>query len=405
VIIHGECLGVLRKMPDASIDAIVTDPPYELGFMGKAWDRTGIANSVELWSEALRVLKPGGHLLSFSHSRTVHRMTCAIEDAGFEIRDGLQWWYGTGFPKSLDVSKALGDNADAVKRWAGFGTALKPAHEPIVLARKPVVGTIAANVLAHGTGALNIDGCRIATADDLGGGAYAKASDKNAADASSYATGVTGKAFVQPAGRWPSNVILSHADDCGTDACAGGCPVAELDRQSGISKDGTHVGRNGGGGKPGGNGRTMGAYAGGANADIGYGGSGGASRFFYVTKPSRRERDVGCAHLPATTGGKATDRAEGSAGLASPRTGAGRKGGSKNHHPTVKPIELMRYLCRLVTPPGGHVLDPFCGSGTTGIAAAIEGFAFTGIEQSAEYIEIAQSRIAGALYEFVRQTP
>jgi DNA modification methylase len=405
VLLHGDCIERLKQIPDASIDSIVTDPPYELGFMGKKWDATGIAYSVALWTEALRVLKPGGHLLAFGGTRTYHRMTCAIEDAGFEVRDCLQWIYGTGFPKSLDVSKAIDAVAgavrevigvrdsyrpianatrdpagfqdrsngavtapatDAARAWAGWGTALKPACEPIVLARKPLVGTVAANVLAHGTGALNIDGCRIATADDLNGGAYAKAKAK--------VGGVYGKLdytcgeFKQPAGRWPANVLLDEA------------AARLLDEQSGDRQSGVRTG--------------MGYH--GANGDGGpaiVGSTGGASRFFYVAKASRKERDLGCEHLPSKSAGEATDREDGSDGLNSPRAGAGRTGGARNGHPTVKPVQLMRYLVRMVTPRGGVVLDPFTGSGTTGIAAIQEGFHFVGVEREDEYIAIARARI------------
>jgi len=275
----GDCLDALKTLPDASVDAVVTDPPYELGFMGKKWDAAGIAYSVPLWTEALRVLKPGGHLLAFGGTRTYHRMACAIEDAGFEVRDSLHWVYGSGFPKSLDVSKAIdaqvltggshsrnlktaianrpgqpretstlpnngikavarfggvtNDNpaTDAAKEWHGWGTALKPAHEPVVVARKSLVGTVAANVLEHGTGAMNIDGCRVATADNLNGGAYSagKKTDGEWGTMHNY----TGAEFRQPKGRWPPNILLSHTPECG-EACAEDCAVAEMDRQSGV---------------------------------------------------------------------------------------------------------------------------------------------------------------------------
>jgi DNA modification methylase len=430
----GSCLERLKDLPDESIDSVVTDPPYELSFMGKGWDGSGIAYSVELWAECLRVLKPGGHLLAFGGTRTYHRMAVAIEDAGFEIRDSIQWVYGSGFPKSLDVSKAIdkqrhdradiykvtawvreardaagitnkdidtafgfasmgkhwttsksqptvptldqvlqllqvlgvaaedvpadirrllwdlngkkgqpGENwakrevvgsktsriankdegprhtigasktievlitaaaTDAAKTWQGWGTALKPAHEPIVLARKPLTGTVAATVLAHGTGALNIDGCRIGS----------------------------------KAGRWPANVVFDEA--------AG----AELDAQAGTE----------------------------------------AARFFYCPKPGKKERNAGLDGLPTVTGvvpGPAKH------GYEQPVFS------SKNFHPTVKPLALIRYLQRLVTPPGGTTLDPFMGSGTSAAAAILEGFEWRGCEMTAEYLPIITARVKWATKE------
>lgn len=362
-VLAGDCVATLATFPDASIDAVVTDPPYELGFMGKAWDRSGVAFDPATWAAVLRVLKPGGHMLAFSGTRTYHRMVCAIEDAGFEIRDQLAWMYGTGFPKSLDVGRAIdielcslpgrhydktlpkGDKAQpddhlcpahpAGDASRGHGTALKPATEPIVLARKPLIGTVAANVLAHGTGAINVDGCRIGTevrhnasAGNVPGGVSLNMSAVGMPDAD-------GRDCV---GRWPANVLLDeHA-------------AAMLDAREPE-----------------------------------------ASRFFYCAKASRSEREAGLGQL--------TDRADGSDGLNSPRAGAGRTSGRRNHHPTVKPIALMRYLVRLITPPGGIVLDPFTGSGTTGIAAACEGFGFVGCELSPEYCEIATARIVHHLRE------
>ena len=358
LLCHGDCLDVMRSMPDCGIDAIVTDPPYGLNFMGKKWDCN--VPSVQIWQECLRVLKPGGHLLAFAGTRTQHRMATAIEDAGFEIRDMIAWVYGSGFPKSMDVSKALdaqlrfgksnstalnksekerpvvgtvrrvvssgrtSDQRDtfhgvranrerwhnysqadipvtapateAAKQWQGWGTALKPALEPITLARKPLVGTVVSNVLKHGTGALNIDGCRVGddvitinTWDDgskpFGGGAGHP---------------YTGRSVI---GRWPANLVHDGSEEV----------------LSGFPNE--------------------------------------TSRFFYCSKANKKER------------------------------------GTQNTHPTVKPVDLMRYLCRFITPPSGLVLDPFMGSGTTGVAALLEGFHFVGIEQSLEYIQIAQQRI------------
>ena len=415
---HGDCLEVLRSLPDCSVDSVVTDPPYGLSFMGKRWDYD--VPSVDVWTECLRVLKPGGHLLAFAGTRTQHRMAVRIEDAGFEIRDMIAWVYGSGFLKSLDVSKAIdkmdaaeeqqarryrftewvrstgitfkqideatgtnmgghyttaasqpaimtrehleacrhllgevpawvekeadirsvesknfakrevvgqhktdmgglggerlgqaGGNitapsTDAAKQWQGWGTALKPALEPITVARKPLVGTMAENVLQHGTGAINVDGGRV------------------------------------EGGRWPANFIHDGSEEA-TD----------------LLKD--------------------------------------SARFFYCAKASKADRVAGCEKLQERSAGECVDRVEGSAGMESPRAGAGRTSGSRNHHPTVKPTDLMRYLCRLVTPPSGIVLDPFMGSGSTGKAAMMEGFAFVGIEREAEYIDIAKARIQSAV--------
>ena len=367
-ILQGDCLDALRGMGTASVDAVVTDPPYELAFMGKAWDAEGTAHSVVLWREVLRVLKPGGHLLAFGGSRTYHRMACAIEDAGFEVRDSLMWLYGTGFPKSLNVGKALdaangvarqvvgsrvaddirGGNMHATNRgrrheiaitkgsspWEGWGTALKPGHEPIVMARKPLIGTVAANVAAYGTGGLNIDGCRIGTDDKLVR-PFIQRDDNEV-----FGKGLGAGTQTEPGGRWPANVLLDEE------------AAAELDAQSGVTK--SSVGQKN-------KHRSASVATGTPNQDdrvVGHADSGGASRFFYVAKPSKRERGAG------------------------------------NNHPTVKPVALMRWLCRLVTPPGGLVLDPFMGSGTTGIAALREGFRFAGIEREPEYVAIAKGRLA-----------
>ncbi|QAY06626.1 DNA methylase [Mycobacterium phage Cookies] len=425
VLIHlGDCRDILAELEDASVDSIVTDPPYELGFMGKKWDGSGIAFDVEMWEQCLRVLKPGGHLLAFGGSRTWHRLTVAIEDAGFEIRDSIAWLYGSGFPKSLDVSKAIdkaggnplafrqfasayadaidasplthsdidralgikssscywarqdhrgglpprhhwesvcalidipaelvelydeaertdravtgyGDNqvfsvtrhvlnpgtpvTEAAKQWQGWGTALKPAFEPIVVARKPLVGTVAANVLEHGTGALNIDACRIGTAQ----------------------------------GRWPTNVVLDEAQ------------AAELDAQTGYQRDGTHVGRNRDGSA-----HTNEIYGARKNdtRDVGYGGGGGGSRFFpvfkYQAKAPTKER-------PSYV----------------------NEDGNKVAHNTVKPLALIRWLVKLVTPPGGVVLDPFAGSGTTVEACLLEGFDCIAIENEPDYIPLIEQRL------------
>jgi DNA modification methylase len=361
---HGDCLDVLGSWPPAIIDACVTDPPYELAFMGRAWDQTGVAFDPDTWRAVFRVLKPGAHLLAFGGARTAHRMTCAIEDAGFEIRDTLCWLYGSGFPKSLDVSKAIDKAAgaerikypgpyasrkpngssgvssvgmgdlngdvsdpatDAARQWQGWGTALKPAHEPIILARKPFRGTVAANVLAHGTGAINVDACRVATNDALGGGGEkAETSgkftnegwrrpwmdDPEASEA--FAAKVRANvARAETLGRFPANVVHD------------GSPEVEA------------------------------AFA--AFGD-GFGDSGSSSRFFYSAKATARDR-------------------------------------ADSKHPTVKPIALMAWLVRMVTPPGGVVLDPFAGSGTTGEAAMLEGFDALLIERDATHATDIRHRI------------
>ena len=458
----GDCLDVLRTLPDASVDAVVTDPPYGLAFMGKRWDCD--VPTTEVWAECLRVLKPGGHLLAFAGTRTQHRMAVRIEDAGFEIRDMIAWVYGSGFPKSLDVSKAI-DRMDAseeqerrrlrftawvrstgatsrqideatdtnmgghyttaasqpaimtrehleqcrhllgdvpewvereadirsvesrnmaerevvgqhvstapgcnmrvgmtgcdydgvgsitapatpeAQRWAGWGTALKPALEPITMARKPLDGTVAANVLAHGTGGLNVDGCRVGTepspfVERRKGGPLQRESGTWANDRRSPETYAMERPGEQ-LGRWPANLITDGSDE-----------VVGLFPQQ---QSGANPTRRGGLGYHGAAGQADCFSPRGTD-------TGSAARFFYTAKASRDDRSDG------------------------------------NTHPTVKPTDLMRYLCRLVTPPGGVVLDPFMGSGSTGKAAMLEGFGFIGIEREAAYHAIAGRRIhqAGA---------
>lgn len=363
----GDCLQVLAGMPANSVDAIVTDPPYGLEFMGKEWDapwksdrrqvfdgtlsdvrenpfgrskvRYGSGASygagaehmqafqewaTEIFAECLRVLRPGGHLLAFGGSRTYHRLGCAVEDAGFEIRDQIMWVYGSGFPKS--------HNGD----WGG--TALKPAHEPIVLARKPLIGTVEANWRAHGTGALNIDGCRVEGPGGMRwetprGGIWTTNPEASA------------KLVPNDAGRWPANLIHD-----GSDEVLAAFPQAP-GQQGRARTDGASQGNS-----------VYGALNHVTNSPEPRGDTGSAARFFYCAKASKADRGEG------------------------------------NVHPTVKPTELMRYLCRLITPPGGTVLDPFMGSGTTGKAAALEGFQFIGIELNPEYVALARHRINAALY-------
>jgi DNA modification methylase len=467
-VVHvGNNLDILPTLPDNSVDSIVTDPPYELGFMGKKWDNSGIAYNVELWKECLRVLKPGGHLLSFGGTRTWHRVAVAIEDAGFEVRDSIAWMYGSGFPKSLDVSKAIdkgtgenrqrqlrftewmrqsglaqkdcakileliaknsesaaamaqhyytdktqpaiptadifdilkphlpqvpeeierlvaertgiewtayknrevvgsktagmgtgktfgmlqseGNNAGAkkevditapstpeAKQWEGWGTALKPAFEPIVVARKPLIGTVAENVLTYGTGALNIDGSRIGFRSD-NDRKNAEWGSKGSADGWGMKAGAEVKE-TNDAGRWPANVILDEYS------------AELLDEQS------------------------------------------DASRFFYVAKASKRDRNEGLDDLEPQ---RHSDREkDDGVGGDNPRNRTNQA--RQNFHPTVKPTELMKYLIKLVTPPNGTVLDPFTGSGSTGKAALLEGCSFIGIEMTEDYIPIIEGRLRHA---------
>lgn len=384
---EGDCLEVLRKMAEASVDAIVTDPPYGLRFMGKRWDYD--VPSVEIWAECLRVLKPGGHLLAFAGTRTQHRMAVRIEDAGFEIRDMIAWVYGSGFPKSLNVSKAIDKAAGAerevvgtklgrpgyslsdhgrtrtvygdmhdpaaecaitahatteAQRWDGWGTALKPSLEPITVARKPLEGTVAENVLRWGTGGLNVDGCRVEMGSEYDPKKMQRQKKSEGSIVGAFgAASLIGKEIptYKPGGRWPANLIHD-----GSDEAVRLFPASK-------STGGRTVKRSGGGNV----GSRKKSEASWTADDPGYGDEGSAARFFYCAKASRRER------------------------------------GKENTHPTVKPIALMRYLCRLVTPPGGLVLDPFAGTGTTGLAAREEGFRFVGIERDAETCGTARRRL------------
>lgn len=395
-LFQGDCIEVMRSLPDASVDSIVTDPPYGINFMGKHWDYD--VPSVDVWREALRILKPGGHLLSFSGSRTYHRMVVNIEDAGFEIRDQIMWVYGSGFPKSLDVSKAIdkaagaergtaylahGNNqvfgegkgkaagvdrtpgvnlsdppvTDAARQWQGWGTALKPSHEPICVARKPLIGTVAANVLSHGTGAINIDACRV----ELSGGADTAEFENNHRVTERLPGEYDGQPLglhdggwkqrvgdaVIPPGRWPANLIHDGSDEV----------VSAFPNAKGQQGDLKGHGKS----RKSPNG-CFGEMA--AAADhLARNDSGSAARFFYHPKASRKDRDDG------------------------------------NNHPTVKPTEVCRWLLRLVTPKGGTTLDMYVGSGSFGKAAMLEGFDFIGIERESEYLDIARARIAKAQAE------
>lgn len=399
-LFQADSLEVLPTLAPESIDSVVTDPPYGIRFMGKAWDGADIEQETErraklgrstddgrtsvvfgaassagiydlspkgtrafqewcyLWAaECLRVLKPGGHLLAFSGTRTYHRLASAVEDAGFEIRDQMQWLFGSGFPKSKNLS---GERQ-------GWGTALKPAHEPIVLARKPLVGTVAANVERFGTGALNIDGCRIEVTDPQ----YAKncsgdrGHDENRTRSSEF--GMTAGS-ASALGRWPANVLHD-----GSDEVLRHFPFTESGQPAGI--------------KAGGQKNCYGMFAGGVPV-TGFGDAGSAARFFYCPKASREDRNQGCD-------GMEKKPLHWSIGDQNPGSfqSDGTDKSSENFHPTVKPTELMRYLCRLVTPRAGLVLDPFMGSGSTGKACTLEGFRFVGIEREAEYFAIARARV------------
>jgi DNA modification methylase len=332
---QGDCLDVMAAMPEASVDAIVTDPPYGLGFMGKAWD--ALPPGVE-WAEAcLRVLKPGGYMVAFGGTRTYHRLACAVEDGGFEIRDQLQWLYGSGFPKG----KAC----------------LKPAHEPIVLARKP-----AARMTP-----LNVDECRIGTPESTSRprGSFPYSDD-------AWGNGRPNEVSEShPCGRWPANVVLDEEAAAVLDAQTG------ERRSAGEYVKGSRGGKNDFMAPP----RSTSTGGSGQYAD-----SGGASRFYYVAKASTRERNAGLDGFERDSPGprRAT----------TPDKRRSRHCVKRNTHATVKPVNLMRWLTRLITPTGGTILDPMCGSGTTGIAARLEGFSFIGIEREPEYVAIARARIA-----------
>jgi len=371
-LILGDCLDKLKELDDNSVDSIVTDPPYGLSFMGKKWDYD--VPSQEIWEECLRVLKPGGYLLSFAGSRTYHRMAVRVEDAGFEIRDQIMWIYGSGFPKSLNIGKK-------VDEYEGWGTALKPAHEPIVMARKPLSEkTVVNNVLEWGTGGINIEESRIPykSKDDMEIRKNTHRETNKLGDGN-----FGGGKYSQPveSGRFPSNIIL--------DKEAGKI----LDEQTGQLKSGDMPGKYKGWGK-------NGIYGSADNKleQTYYGDKGGASRFFYCPKTSKKDRNEGLDDFEEKKSRKWRD----DKGMKFTGSGNPRKEMSKNFHPTVKPTDLMLYLIRLVTPKGGTTLDSFMGSGSTGKAAVRGGFDFIGIEREKEYIEIAKARIK---YEQEKQKP
>ena len=407
IVHHGDCREVMATLDAASVDAVVCDPPYGLSFMGKGWDH-GVPGK-EFWTEALRVAKPGAHLLAFGGTRTYHRLACAIEDAGWEIRDCVMWVYGSGFPKSHDVSKAIdkaagaererirgvrsavvgatyaGDEwsrefkdsvlssdpaTDAARQWSGWGTALKPAWEPIIVARKPLCGTVAENVLTHGTGGINVDGCRVgidpSDLDQMQG-----RSGKRTAP--HLLKGMPATSWEPTAsGRWPANVIHDGSDEV----------VGLFPGSAGSFLPSGRLFQAGG------NRNTYAAES--PHSTFSYGDSGSAARFFYCAKASKSDREAGL---------REAERHAYSDFAGTPEHGPKENVRARNHHPTVKPTALMRYLCRLVTPPGGVVLDAFTGSGSTGKAAVLEGFDFVGIEREAEYVQIARARIAAAVPE------
>lgn len=343
-LMQGDCLDLLKTLPDNSIDSIVTDPPYGINFMQATWDK-GVPG-VDVWAECLRVLKPGGYLLAFAGTRTQHRMAVNIEDAGFEIKDMIAWVYGSGWPKGQNIEKALTKKAtsDIAKGWEGWNTQLKPALEPITMARKPHKGSIVNNVLANGVGGINVDACRVATDEQLSAGAGGLLS--NVRDGKAYPED---NGFQQnPGGRYPANLIHDGSEEV----------VSQFPANAGASAPvkGTEPSN------------TTGNVYGQMNRSKGqfHNDKGSAARFFYCAKASKSDRNEG---LPE-------DMA--------------------NKHPTVKPTDLMRYLCRLVTPAGGVILDPFMGSGSTGKAAIMEGFLFTGIELEPESFEVARLRVSAA---------
>lgn len=377
VVHKADVLDALRAMPDNSFHGCLTDPPYGLSFMGHQWDH-GVP-SVEVWREVLRVLRPGAHLLAFGGTRTFHRLTCAIEDAGFEIRDCMSWLYGSGFPKSLDVGKVA-------PAFAGHGTALKPAWEPIIVARKPLEGTVAANVQRWGCGALAIDACRVPGLADKPGGRI-----RSVRHFDGHETGRADKDAPEPnpLGRWPANVVLDEEAGAALDAQSGKRPSASNTKPS---TGGTIMSGLSGEARPNG-------YRAFANGNPYRGENGGASRFFYCAKASRAERDAGLEGFAAASGGEATHREDGSPGTRSPRAGAGRNGGSRNVHPTVKPLALAAYLARLILPPveGTRLLVPFCGSGSEMIGGLRAGWSHVeGIDSWDVAVRIARARLAHA---------
>ena len=396
LLLNGDCIEQMQKLIDegVQVESVVTDPPYELGFMGKSWDASGIAFDKKTWELAFQLLKPGGYLLAFSASRNYHRMAVAVEDAGFEIRDQIMWIYGSGFPKSLNIGMGVdkkqgnervtvGERTRNVKpfdddngwnsnnttgnhiytkgntEWEGWGTALKPAHEPIVMARKPLEGTVVDNVLEHGVGGINIDECRVGK----------EILEEQIAGRSNKIGTFERKDMITPKreGRYPANVMHD-----GSDVVNDIFPNSKGSSGNGNAK----VGETSKGAIPLRRGE----------APL-YNDEGSASRYFYCPKTAKSERNQGLVEFDD----KQYSHDGRKKSIENPYQR--NKSISKNSHPTVKPVELMKYLCRLVTPKGGTVLDPFMGSGSTGMAAKDEGFDFIGIEREKEYFEISEQRI------------
>ena len=411
-LINGNMLEELDKLDENSIDSIVTDPPYELNFMGKGWDNAGVSFNKETWEKCLRVLKPGGHLLAFGGSRTAHRIACAIEDAGFEIRDTIMWLYGSGFPKSMNIGLEIdkrngvespivdkgksgvssrayqseetttaGNYAirEAQNKWKGWGTQLKPSYEPIIVARKPVDGSIIENIEKYGVGGINIDECRVEHNEPIK--TTQRKGIQNYGDTNwNFDTTKNNLASASPDGRFPANTILTY-DETNKDEVIGGFPytngeIGRAGRKSGGEYDAS-------------------SYKVGVVTDYGFKDEGSAARYFYCAKASVKDRDEGLDYLIPK---KVND------GRNTPIDNPFQRGETlrKNIHPTVKPVELMQYLVRLVTPNGGTILDPFMGSGSTGKAVMYENnekdknYTFIGIELEKEYYEIANARISYA---------
>jgi len=425
----------MKGFRDNTFGSIVTDPPAGIAFMNKEWDKNkgGRDQWIEwmekIATECCRVIKPGGHALVWALPRTSHWTSTAWENGGFEVRDKIDHIFGSGFPKSLDVGKAIDKSAgverdvigenprtmqdirgggfesdkakekerlpslitsphtDAAKQWNGWGTALKPAHEDWVLLRKPLEGTVAQNILKWGVGGINIDGCRVPTEENLAGWAYCK-NGTHRDDGWGMQRGKAGE-FIQPTGRFPANLIHDGSDE-----------VLEIFPHSAGAAAPVKRGQDG---------KSNGIYGDFAQkGDDGasfYNDSGSAARFFYCAKASKSERNIGCENLPQKTAGERTNRVEGYVGLNSPRAGAGRTSGSQNDHPTVKPLALMRYLCRLITPPGEIILDPFAGSGSTGVAATECGFESVLIEKEYRSYVIASMRNGVCLDMSDEKTP
>lgn len=432
-IVHAKMEEICKALPDNTFDGLLCDPPYGLKFMNKKWDYD--VPTTAQWREVYRVMKPGAYLVAFGGTRTYHRMVCAIEDAGFDIRDQLAWIYGSGMPKSMNASKqadktagvtrpvigpdpnaarrnvntpktqgiigqfngpqncpVTGDVTELAKEFHGYGTGLKPCLEPIVLARKPFSGSLILNLGAWGTGCLNIDGSRIEYASEADRIALAAGVEnvrarggvrdnswKNTSD-------LSGANPAHDAGRWPGNVIFDEDTAALLDALVGDRP-STLSGRADPSVVHDNPGDNGGA-----------SWFGGGNSRV-YADNGGPSRFFYVAKANRKERDLGCESLPAKTGGEATGRTDGSIGTQNPRAGAGRTGGSRNTHPTVKPVALTEWLARLILPPGGNrsLFVPFAGVGSEMAGGLRAGWtSVLGAESDPEnegFIQIANLRI------------